>query len=135
MKNIAYFLMPKSNVAFVYDDYTVRQCIEKMTFHGYSAIPVISREGNYVCTISDGDLLNFITSGGYQKEKEYSSIYDVINKEKNPPVKITSEIDELFELACRQNFVPVIDDSGIFVGIVTRKDIIRYLYEHQKSEN
>ena len=35
-------------------------------------------------------------------------------------------MDELYELAMNQNFVPVTDDEGIFIGIVTRKNIIKY---------
>ena len=55
--NIAYFLLPKSNVAYLYDDYTFRQGLEKMRYHGYTAIPVITRNGTYVGTVSEGDFL------------------------------------------------------------------------------
>ena len=43
--NIAYFLLPKARVAYLYDDCTFRQGLEKMRHHGYTAIPVISRSG------------------------------------------------------------------------------------------
>ena len=55
--NIAYFLLPKSRVAYLYDDYTFRQGLEKMRYHGYTAIPVITRTGQYVGTVSEGDFL------------------------------------------------------------------------------
>ena len=55
--DIAYFLLPKSNVAYLYDDYTFRQGLEKMRYHGYTAIPVITRNGTYVGTVSEGDFL------------------------------------------------------------------------------
>ena len=55
--NIAYFLLPKNRVAYLYDDYTFRQGLEKMRHHGYTAIPVISRDGKYVGTVSEGDFL------------------------------------------------------------------------------
>ena len=58
--NIAYFLLPKARVAHVYDDNTFRQGLEKMRHHGYTAIPVISRTGQYVGTVSEGD-----SSGGF----------------------------------------------------------------------
>ena len=38
-------------------------------------------------------------------------------------------MDELLNVAMNQNFVPVIDDLGSFSGIVTRRDIIKYLVE------
>ena len=44
-------------------------------------------------------------------------------------MKITADVDELLTLAMNQNFVPVVDDLGSFIGIVTRRDIIRHLTE------
>ena len=51
--NIAFLLQPKSDTAFLYDDFTLRQGLEKMRHHGYTAIPVIDREGKYITTISE----------------------------------------------------------------------------------
>ena len=127
MKNIAYFLIPKSNVAFLYDDFTVRQGLEKIRFHGYSAIPVITRDGRYICTVSEGDFLRYVLSEDYEKNKGYSPLKDILEEGNNPPVRITESIANLFEHACNQNFIPVIDDSDIFVGIVTRRAIITAL--------
>ena len=55
--NIAYFLLPKSRIAYLYDDFTFRQGLEKMRNRGYTAIPVITRDGRYVGTASEGDFL------------------------------------------------------------------------------
>ena len=35
--------------------------------------------------------------------------------------------------AINQNFVPVIDDQDHFIGIVTRKEIIKYCYKEMKE--
>ena len=43
--NILFFLTPKSEVAFIYEDYTLRQTLEKMEYHKYSSIPILTREG------------------------------------------------------------------------------------------
>mgnify|MGYP002558748137 CR=1 FL=1 len=130
MKNIAYFLIPKNDVAYLYNDSTVRQGIEKMRFHGYSAIPVIDREGKYIRTISDGDFLGYVIDNG---SSEYAPLDSIVEKKANLPVKITASIEELFDCACNQNFVPVTDDSGIFVGIVTRRQIIKYLVQDRNN--
>ena len=55
--NVLRFLTPKSNVAYIYDDFTLRQTLEKMEFHRYSAIPIINRAGEYVGTLTEGDLI------------------------------------------------------------------------------
>ncbi len=128
--NIAYFLLPKSSVAYLYDDYTFRQGLEKMRHHGYTAIPVITRDGKYVGTISEGDFLWRLLSqdGGSfsMKEMEQLRIRDIIRRDQYPSVRITVSMDALLQSAMNQNFIPVVDDLGNFTGIVTRKDIIRY---------
>ena len=46
----------------------------------------------------------------------------------NLPVNAKSDMEDLIDKALNQNFVPVVDDRGYFIGIITRKDIIRYFY-------
>ena len=41
-------------------------------------------------------------------------------------MRVDVSMDTLFERAQNQNFVPVVDDLGTFIGIVTRQDIIKY---------
>ena len=139
--NIAYFLLPKNRVAYLYDDYTFRQGLEKMRYHGYTAIPVISRSGKYVGTISEGDFLWQILSNDAEsrqirsmKDLEQLHIRDLLRGNNYPPVRITVSMEELLSNAMNQNFIPVVDDLGKFTGIVTRKDIIRYCAE-QKDES
>ena len=131
--NIAFFITPESNVTYLYDDYTVRQCLEKMRFHGYSAIPVINRQGHYVGTISEGDLLWRLIGGDKEdqhvidlKGTEEIHISDVLRLDRTPPARITATDEELLAKAMDQNFIPVIDDEDVFIGIVTRRTVMRY---------
>ncbi len=138
--NVAFFLVPKANVEYLYDDYTVRQGLEKMRCHGYTAIPVIDREGKYISTISEGDFLWGLVDfhegveSATARSMEKVSLKRFLKKDKNPPVKITASVNELLQQAMNQNFIPVIDDTGVFMGIVTRRDIMKYYYEGMKKE-
>ena len=139
--NIAYFLLPKNHVAYLYDDYTFRQGLEKMRYHGYTAIPVISRTGQYVGTVSEGDFLWKILDEDSDsphtcsmKSLEHLHVRDLLRSDHYPPVRITVSMDALLTSAMNQNFIPVIDDLGNFIGIVTRKDIIRYFSEQKIEE-
>lgn len=139
--NIAYFLIPKSKVAFLYDDFTFRQGLEKMRHHGYTAIPVISRSGQYVGTVSEGDFLWHLLQNVRDdtqvltiKEVETLQVRDILGADKYPCVHITVSMDDLLASAMNQNFIPIIDDLGNFIGIVTRKDIIRYFSEKGKGQ-
>ena len=134
--NIAYFLLPKNRVAYLYDDYTFRQGLEKMRHHGYTAIPVISRDGKYVGTVSEGDFLWRLLSDEQDsqracsmKDLEQLRVRDILRETQYLPVRITVSMEELLSSAMNQNFLPVVDDTGSFIGIVTRKDIIRYFAE------
>lgn len=132
--NIAYFLVPKQNVAFLYDDFTLRQGLEKMRFHGYTALPVLTRKNKYVGTVSEGDFLWKLIEDQRDEDLhktnirsiENAFIRDILNEDKNPPVRITATVEELIQSALSQNFIPVVDDRDLFIGIVTRSDLIKY---------
>ena len=133
--NIAHFLEPKCNVAYLYDDYSLRQGLEKMKYHGYSAIPVISREGKYLGTVSEGDFLWFLLIENENevvhidiRNIENILVCDILNKEKYPSVSVVEPLNKVFEMAMRQNFIPVVDDRGYFMGIITRQTIMRRLF-------
>lgn len=136
--NIMRFLTPKSNVACLDSAATIRNGFEKMTFHKYRAIPVISADGIYVGTVTEGDLLrNMLNNGGNDmREHEKMCIKDVVREGWNPAVSITCTVDQLFNRIAEQNFVPVVDDRGVFIGIVTRKAVITFLSDaYQQSKN
>ena len=131
--NIAYFLIPKQDVAYVYDDYSIRQALEKMKHHGYQTIPVINRQGKYVGTVSEGDFLWYMldesitdTDGVSIYDAEELKLSKILHNDRYASARITATIPDLMEVAEHQNFVPVTDDEGSFIGIVTRKQIIKY---------
>ena len=138
--NIAYFLIPKNRVAYLYDDCTFRQGLEKMRHHGYAAIPVITRDGQYAGTVSEGDFLWRLLSEDSaaqtpfsMKDMEHLQIRDILRDNSYPPVRITVTMEALLQSAMNQNFIPVVDDLGNFTGIVTRKDIIRYFADQKEA--
>lgn len=130
--NILFFLTPKSEVAYLYEDFNMRQALEKMEHHRYSSIPVISKEGKYVGTITEGDLLWTLKNDYYLdlKKSQDVLISKVHRKKDNKPVSINSNIEDLILTSMTQNFIPVVDDNDIFIGIIKRSDIIEYCYKN-----
>ena len=129
--NIMFFLKPKSEVAHIYDDDTDRQVLERMEYHRYSCIPMLNRQGKYVGSITEGDLLWWL-KGNHNlnlKLAEMVSIQEVGRRLDYKPVRAEAKMEDLMEKAMEQNFVPVVDDQGNFSGIITRKDIIGYFYD------
>ena len=127
--NILFFLTPKDEVATVEETDTLRQVLEKMEHHGYSAIPFLSREGKYIGTITDGDLLWFLKKNKFPvlKDLEDMPIVTIERHRDNLAVHIEASMEDLFDKVTNQNFVPVVDDNQVFIGIVTRKDVLVYL--------
>ena len=133
--NLLFFLTPKQDVAFIYDDFTLRQTLEKMEYHRYSSIPVLNRAGEYVGTITEGDLLWGIKNmaGLSIAQAEDIQIAAIPRRKDYKAVTVTTTMDELVQAALAQNFVPVIDGKKSFIGLIKRQDIIRYCYDRYRS--
>lgn len=127
--NILFFLTPKSEVAYINQTDTIRQALEKMEYHRYASIPLIDQNGKYIGTVTEGDMLWFIKRRGdlTLHSVEELSVMEVSRKQDNEPIYISSNMEDLFSKAQQQNFVPVIDDDNIFIGIITRKDIMSFM--------
>lgn len=137
MKNILFFLKPKAMCAFLHDDYTIRQALEKMESAGYAALPILNRRGEYRGSISEGDLLWAMKNICYMdmRQAEAHRIMEITRRKDHLPVRVTTDMRDLVERASTQNFVPVVDDKDAFIGIVTRSSIIRYCCELLFPEN
>lgn len=134
--NIAFFLTPKNEVIYEYLDATMRQVIERMEHHGYTAIPLIDKEGKYVGTLTEGDILWKLKSTPDLsfKNSESVKVYEIPKRIKHKSVSINADVESLISLSTTQNFVPVVDDDGIFIGIIKRSDIINYCFNQLKKE-
>ena len=126
--NLLFFLTPKANCAHLFDDYTLRQAIERMENSGYTALPILRRDGSYCGTLTEGDLLWAVKNLCLMdmRDAEKHCIMDITHRKDNVPVSVTTDMQELLLKASDQNFVPVVDDKNAFIGIVTRRAIMRY---------
>ena len=105
----------------------------------YTAVPVIDRDGKYLGTINEGDLLWFIVQGeggephtmAIESLEKFKVSEIDLNRKKhaNPTAHITDSVEDLIASTLTANFVPVTDDRGLFIGIVTRSAIIKYYYD------
>ena len=135
--NILFFLTPKSEVAYIFENETLRQTLEKMEHRKFSCIPLLSPDGKYTGTISEGDLL-----WGMQrleisdlKDAESVPIMAIPRRANYKSVHINSDMEDLVDRAINQNYVPVVDDQGFFIGIITRKAIIKYCYSEMQKRD
>lgn len=130
--NILFFLTPKASCSYLYDDFTIRQAIEKMEVYGYAALPILTRGGAYRGALTEGDLLWAIKNVCHMdmsQTKEHS-IMEIPHRRDNAPVTVNTQMDTLMQTVTDQNFVPVVDDKGDFIGIITRRALLRYFQEN-----
>ncbi|MDO4961059.1 MAG: CBS domain-containing protein [Eubacteriales bacterium] len=134
--NILFYLTPKCDCAYLEEDDSLRQALEKMEARRYSTIPLLSKNGNYIGTISEGDLLWSIKNK-YSldlRKAERIKVTDIERRKDYMPISISAKMEDLVQLAIQQNFVPVQDDDGSFIGLITRQEIIKYFDKRMKKE-
>lgn len=134
--NILFHLIPKEKVAYVKEGSTLRQAMEKMEFHRYTAVPIINEEGIYCGILREGDILWYIKNLKRFDilEAEKVLVKDIPKKKNHNSVSIDATMEKIIEISINQNFVPVVDDIGNFIGIVTRKSIIMYLVKEGEKK-
>lgn len=129
MDSIISLLTPKKITFFLLDTSTIRQALEKFDAHKFSIVPLVDNEGHYVGTLSEGDVLRFIKnqSNFNLKIAENVLVKDIDHYRPYQAVTVDALISEVFALSLDQNFIPVVDDKNVYIGIIKRKEVIKYL--------
>lgn len=132
--NIAKLMTPRVFTEVLYEEDTVAKALSVMKQHGYTAIPVLDKNEQFVGCVSEGDFLNHILNIGDIDPETHEKFYvkDIVRKDFCPPVTIDTECKEIIDVILNQNFIPVVDCRNMMCGILTRKSIIEYLYQNKK---
>jgi CBS domain-containing protein len=131
--NVLSFLKPTHEVILLYSDETLKAALERMTEHRFTSIPVIDRTHTYVGTLTEGDILNFVLKNIdclNEDEMEKLHVTDIKRHRDYEPISVNATMPLLLSKAKNENFVPVLDQNEKFIGIVTRKKLIEYFFEH-----
>ena len=129
MKNHLFYLLPKSETVFLTNTDSFNQAYNMFVITNYTALPVINKKGQYVGTICEGDLLRVLSLSLTHPEIDLDSfeIKDIDFKINLEVARINESYEHLVELAVEQNFIPLVDDQGIFIGILRRQELIKEL--------
>ena len=135
--NLFQFMVPKSMVETIRSDSSVRQALEKMRFHRYTALPVLDEEHRYVGTVRNDDIFRFFMERGSldQRAAESERVCNILTDGQIPPLRHTASMHDVIEQVKEHNFVSVVDDRGCFIGIILRREILNYLLRFYKEEN
>lgn len=128
--NLAFFLTPVAEVAWMLDGTTVQDAVDAMRDHRFTAVPLLDDERHYVGTITAADLLHWITTEG----RRDVPVAKVPRQMENRAVGIDTDVRGILALASDQTFIPVVDSRAVLMGIVTRKAILTF-YDRLLGEN
>lgn len=133
--NILDILTPKSQTQFLGEKTTIRQALEKFDYHKFTVVPILSDSGEYITTVSEGDILRHIKNKtNFDITKANSKhVLSIDHYRSYKSIKIDASFDDVYEMILSQNFIPVVDDRNKFIGIIKRKDVL--LCFKEKVEN
>lgn len=128
--NVFQLLTPKSETMYLEEESTIAAAMDQIRNSTYTAVPVIREDGTYAGTVSEGDFLWAFLDGKDEDTAGHSApLSSLLHPRRNPAVKIDVDLNHIFSEAMNQNFVPVVDDRNMFIGIITRKMVIRYFLD------
>lgn len=132
--NLFQLLTTKNETMYLLEDMDLSSAMDKLRASGYTAVPVIRDDGTYAGTVSEGDFLRaFIDGKDTDSQGDSLPLKSIVRTDRNPSVKIDVDISQVFAEALNQNFVPVVDDRNMFIGIVTRKQVMSCILEKLKK--
>ncbi|AND78568.1 cyclic-di-AMP-binding protein CbpB [Streptococcus pantholopis] len=119
------YLIPADELAIFVDTHNADHVMLLLVNNGYSRVPVITKDKNYVGTISIADIMAYQTKEKLTAaELAQTDIAPMVNTQIDT-IKDHSDLTEIMHKLIDNPFLPVITDSGIFAGIITRKSILK----------
>lgn len=124
--NVLFLLTPKKNVLFLTLNMTVEIALDLLKNVRYSSVPLLDEEGHYVGTITEGDLLWHLENSQDKTTARNMKLQMIKRYRDYIVARIDASLDDLFIVAINQNYIPITDDRGFFIGLITRKGIISH---------
>jgi CBS domain-containing protein len=127
--DITSFLTPKSEVVWVSAEGTIAQALERMKPNGFGSVPILDEDGHYFGTLSTSDLIWYLVQAGdfWQDAALVTPLASVRRARNDEALHVAAGVPKLLGQIALQSFVSVVDDSGLFLGIVRRRPVIEYL--------
>ena len=119
------FLTPAENLAVLIDSHNADHAILLLSQMTYTRVPVVTDEKEFVGTIGLRDILAYQMEQGLSQESMADT--DIVHMTKKdvavvaPDYTLTDVLHKLVD----ESFLPVVDEDGIFQGIITRKSILK----------
>ena len=119
------FLTPAENLAVLIDSHNADHAILLLSQMTYTRVPVVTDKKEFVGTIGLRDIFAYQMEQGLSQEVMADT--DIVHMTKKdvavvaPDYTLTDVLHKLVD----ESFLPVVDEEGLFQGIITRKSILK----------
>ncbi len=125
LENQDNLVIPAENVATVLYTHGLEHALLVLSKVGYNQIPVLDHEDRFIGVIGLSDVVNKMMglTGLDVSALENLTVADVM--EVNIPCITHNDVEEILHQLVNRPFLPQVDETGVFTGIVTRKEILK----------
>jgi len=119
----------QTDVISVKKDTSVYKAMELLRENNITGLPVVDNKMHLVGIITEKDVVTLL----YAVKNEKAKVKEFMTEEV-VSFDLNSSMIEICDCFARNHFrrVPILDDEGRVVGIVSKKDIIAYILEMKK---
>jgi CBS-domain-containing membrane protein len=118
------FLIPIDDVASFLDTNKLNHAILVLSKNKYAKIPVLDKEEHYVGIVGLTEIISFMINNELTLDELANyHVADVVKKVQTVYPNYT--LEEILHHLVNEPFLPVISEANFFLGIITRKELLK----------
>lgn len=120
----ATFLTPAEELAVIIDSHNMDHAKLLLSHMSYSRVPVVTEDNRFLGTIGLNDIVQY-QMGNELSDEELQQDISLIAKRDVATVKADYELADVLRKLIDESFLPVLGEDDQFLGIITRKSILK----------
>ncbi|MGT2950477.1 CBS domain-containing protein [Streptococcus cuniculi] len=118
------FLTPANKLAVIIDTHNIDHAKLLLSHMTYSRVPVVTEDNQFVGTISLREIVKYQSENELTDDQLHMDISLIVEKDV-ATVGASYHLEEVMRKLVDQAFLPVVGEQGEFLGIITRKSILK----------
>lgn len=118
------FLTPSEKLAVIVDTHHIDHAKLLLSHMTYSRVPVVTENNDYIGTISLREIILYQTENNFSDDQLNANV-GLIAKTDVATVPENYDLEDVMRKLIDESFLPVVGSDGEFLGIITRKSILK----------
>ncbi|MGT2715522.1 cyclic-di-AMP-binding protein CbpB [Streptococcus respiraculi] len=118
------FLTPANKLAVIIDTHNIDHAKLLLSHMTYSRVPVVTEDNQFVGTIGLREIVKYQFENELTDDQLHMDISLIVKKDV-ATVGASYHLEEVMRKLVDQAFLPVVGEQGEFLGIITRKSILK----------